>query len=76
MVLIDICLFLSPFSGPGIHNLGVCCNPAMSNLGAVEGQRLLLERNVEKLRSALQHWRTWDAEYEGLKEELLSLIHI
>lgn len=29
-----------------------------------------LEANVKKLRSALEHWRKWDAEYEALKEEV------
>ncbi|KAK2594804.1 hypothetical protein QQS21_007492 [Conoideocrella luteorostrata] len=31
---------------------------------------LQLEENVEKLKKALQHWQTWDAEYEALKEEV------
>ncbi|KAF1350019.1 Prefoldin subunit-domain-containing protein [Delphinella strobiligena] len=42
----------------------------MSNLDQLESQRLQLEESVAKLRKSLQHWRTWDAEYEGLKEEL------
>lgn len=29
-----------------------------------------LEANVKQLRSALEHWRRWDAEYEALKEEV------
>lgn len=29
-----------------------------------------LEANVKQLRSALEHWRKWDAEYEALKEEV------
>jgi unconventional prefoldin RPB5 interactor 1 len=32
----------------------------------------LLEDNVEKLRKSLRHWQTWEAEYEGLKEEILA----
>ena len=36
----------------------------------IESQRLELEDNVAKLRKSLQHWQTWDAEYEALKEEL------
>ncbi|GAB7337962.1 hypothetical protein MBLNU457_4341t1 [Dothideomycetes sp. NU457] len=44
----------------------------MDALDAVEEQRAQLEENVAKVRKALQHWRQWDAEYEGLKEELLS----
>jgi unconventional prefoldin RPB5 interactor 1 len=31
-----------------------------------------LEENVNKLGTALQHWQTWDAEYEALKEEVAS----
>lgn len=45
----------------------------MASLDSLEVQRLQLEQNVEKLRRALTHWRTWDAEYEGLKEDLLAL---
>ncbi|KAL6794926.1 Prefoldin subunit domain-containing protein [Trichoderma sp. SZMC 28013] len=36
----------------------------------LEKHRLRLEDNVDKLRKALQHWQTWDAEYEALKEEV------
>ncbi|KAL6904605.1 Prefoldin subunit domain-containing protein [Trichoderma evansii] len=36
----------------------------------LEKHRLQLEDNVNKLQKALQHWQTWDAEYEGLKEEV------
>ncbi|CAD0088029.1 unnamed protein product, partial [Aureobasidium vineae] len=35
-----------------------------------------MEENVAKLRKSLQHWRTWDAEYEGLKEELSSGVNV
>jgi len=42
----------------------------MSDLDQIELQRQRLEESVAKLRKSLQHWRTWDAEYEGLKEEL------
>ena len=45
----------------------------MSALQGVEQQRHELEANVAKLQKALYHWRTWDAEYEGLKEELQKL---
>jgi len=41
-------------------------------MDAVEEQRVQLEENVAKVRKALQHWRQWDAEYEGLKEALLA----
>lgn len=39
----------------------------------LERHRQLLEQNIEKLRKSLQHWQTWSAEYEGLKEEVLAL---
>ncbi|KAF7938326.1 hypothetical protein BELL_0283g00060 [Botrytis elliptica] len=38
----------------------------------LEKYRLQLEDNIAKLRKSLQHWQTWDAEYDGLKEEILS----
>lgn len=40
------------------------------NLLNIEKNRLQLEDNVKQLRKALQHWQTWDAEYEALKEEV------
>ena len=39
----------------------------------LESYRLQLEENVTKLTAALQHWQTWNAEYEGFKEEILGL---
>ncbi|KAF2242204.1 hypothetical protein BU26DRAFT_524395 [Trematosphaeria pertusa] len=36
----------------------------------VERRRLQLEENVAKLTIALEHWSTWEEEYEMLKEEL------
>ena len=36
----------------------------------VERYRLQLEENVSKLRKSLHHWQTWEAEYEGLREEI------
>lgn len=32
----------------------------------------LLEENIDKLRRSLRHWQTWEAEYEGLKEEIIA----
>ncbi|KAJ3495575.1 hypothetical protein NLG97_g3297 [Lecanicillium saksenae] len=32
-----------------------------------------LKNRVEEQRKSLQHWQTWDAEYEALKEELQAL---
>ncbi|KAE9366967.1 hypothetical protein N431DRAFT_429728 [Stipitochalara longipes BDJ] len=38
----------------------------------LERHRRLLEENIEKLRKSLRHWQLWEAEYEGLKEEILA----
>lgn len=43
------------------------------SLADVERNRLRLEVNIAKLRVSLQHWQTWEAEYEGLKEEIEAL---
>lgn len=39
----------------------------------VERQRTELEENIRKLRKSLQHWQSWEIEYEGLREEIASL---
>ena len=39
----------------------------------LERQRSQLEKNVADLRKSLKHWQTWEAEYEGLKEEIEGL---
>lgn len=39
----------------------------------LECHRLQLENNVAKLRASIRHWQTWEAEYEGLKEEIHQL---
>ncbi|KAK1450807.1 hypothetical protein CCUS01_02266 [Colletotrichum cuscutae] len=39
----------------------------------LEKHRLQLEDSVAKLQKALQHWQTWDAEYESLREEIESV---
>ncbi|KAL2216776.1 Prefoldin subunit-domain-containing protein [Thermoascus aurantiacus ATCC 26904] len=44
-----------------------------TNLADLERQRRELEDNVRKLQQSLYHWRLWEAEYDGLKEELASL---
>jgi hypothetical protein len=36
----------------------------------LEQHRLRLEETVAKLRKSLQHWQTWEFEYEALKEEI------
>lgn len=44
-----------------------------SHLDELERQRRELESNVLKLQESLYHWRTWEAEYDGLKEEISEL---
>ncbi|KAG2026956.1 hypothetical protein GB937_000692 [Aspergillus fischeri] len=44
-----------------------------SHLQDLERQRLELEDNILKLQESLYHWRTWEAEYDGLKEEIGNL---
>jgi len=39
----------------------------------LERRRVQLENNVIDLRKSLQHWQIWEAEYEGLKEEISAL---
>jgi unconventional prefoldin RPB5 interactor 1 len=41
-----------------------------STLENIERRRAQLQESVEKLRKALTHWTTWEAEYQALKEEL------
>ena len=44
-----------------------------STIDQVEQARLQLEKNVQRLQAALKHWRTEEADYEGLKEGLAEL---
>ena len=44
-----------------------------SSLHDLENHRRELEDNVRKLEKSLYHWRTWEAEYDSLNEEILSL---
>lgn len=39
----------------------------------LERRRAQLEETVANLRKSLQYWQTWEAEYEGLKEEISAL---
>lgn len=39
----------------------------------LERHRMRLEANVAELRKSLQYWQTWEAEYEGLKEQIQGL---
>lgn len=43
------------------------------SLDGLERQRLELEGNVRKLQESLYHWRTWEAEYDGLKGDIGTL---
>lgn len=42
-------------------------------MGDLERQRLQLEENVSSLEKSLYHWRLWEAEYDGLREEVEEL---
>ncbi|KAF3483872.1 uncharacterized protein GIQ15_03196 [Arthroderma uncinatum] len=42
-------------------------------LTGLEQKRLQLEKQITDLQSSIYHWRLWNAEYDGLKEELSSL---
>lgn len=39
----------------------------------LELTRVRLEQEVTKLQKSVLHWRTWEAEYEGFKEEIQAL---
>jgi unconventional prefoldin RPB5 interactor 1 len=41
-----------------------------STLENIERRRAQLQESVEKLRKALTHWTTWEAEYQMLSEEI------
>lgn len=44
-----------------------------SNFDSIEQRRLALEDNILQLQKSLYHWRTWEAEYDGLREEVSEL---
>ncbi|PYH92887.1 hypothetical protein BO71DRAFT_329023 [Aspergillus ellipticus CBS 707.79] len=44
-----------------------------NSLHELERQRLELEGNISKLQDSLYHWRTWEAEYDGLKDDINEL---
>jgi unconventional prefoldin RPB5 interactor 1 len=44
--------------------------PAQETMESVESRRLQLEETVAKFQKALDHWSTWEMEYQILKEEL------
>lgn len=48
-------------------------NIEMEDVSSVESRRLDLNSNIAKLRKSLQYWLTWAAEYEGMKEEIVSV---
>ncbi|EUC41126.1 hypothetical protein COCMIDRAFT_106979 [Bipolaris oryzae ATCC 44560] len=41
-----------------------------SALEDIERRRVQLQQTVDQLRKSLNHWTTWEAEYEALKEEI------
>src|ERR1700712_1021753 len=41
-----------------------------SSSGDLDHLRETLEGTIAKLQKTLRYWQTWEAEYEGLKEEL------
>ncbi|KAJ5526449.1 hypothetical protein N7494_013099 [Penicillium frequentans] len=43
------------------------------NLDALEQRRLALKENILQLQKSLYHWRTWEAEYDGLRDEIKTL---
>lgn len=47
--------------------------PLSGDLANLEKHRKHLEQDVVKFRESLLHWQTWEAEYEGLKEDILGL---
>lgn len=47
--------------------------PVHETLADVDSHLAGLKDKVEQLRKSLQHWQTWDAEYEALKEEVEAL---
>ncbi|KAL6231513.1 hypothetical protein BDW75DRAFT_219990 [Aspergillus navahoensis] len=44
-----------------------------SNVEGLERQRRELESNILQLQQSLYHWRTWEAEYEGLRDGISDL---
>ncbi|OJJ44527.1 hypothetical protein ASPZODRAFT_71360 [Penicilliopsis zonata CBS 506.65] len=48
-------------------------NLSDGSIDALERRRLELEVNIRELQESLYHWRTWEAEYDGLKEEIDTL---
>lgn len=43
---------------------------AQESLQNLDRLRSQLESNIATLRKSLQHWQTWDLEYDTLKEKL------
>lgn len=51
------------------HTMGI----PNHNFDDLEQRRLALEDNITQLQKSLYHWRTWEAEYDGLREEIKDL---
>ncbi|KAJ5645817.1 hypothetical protein N7490_002189 [Penicillium lividum] len=43
------------------------------NLETLEQRRLALKESILQLQKSLYHWRTWEAEYDGLRDEIKDL---
>ncbi|KAJ5090806.1 hypothetical protein N7532_009490 [Penicillium argentinense] len=43
------------------------------DLAALEQRRLILEDNILQLQKSLYHWRNWEAEYDGIREDIGNL---
>ena len=41
-------------------------------MSGIESRRLYLDSNIAKLRKSLQYWLKWAAEYESMKEEIVT----
>ena len=44
---------------------------SMTDSTALVGRMSRLEEHMDKLQQSLKHWQTSEAEYEGLKEEVM-----
>ena len=51
------------------HHLAMAAS-VQSTLEGIERRRAQLQENIEKLQRALNHWTTWEAEYQMFKEEI------
>ena len=63
--------FSPPRTSPSLqHSLLINSSTMTDDL---EKQRQELEKNIQRLQESLYRWRLWEAEYDGLREEINSL---